>query len=318
MLNDTIPNVAPAQAPTDPSDIAAAVRSRGLLVSLEITTWSGRRLDKTVTADTNARAYADTDAGRYNKNLLGGKVPSFAACMAAASAARTMHYSESLPWTDAGARLLPIRNYFEYTQSIRHARDTFRAAVQTFLSEYPQLCLDAAARLGSMYDASDYPSAEDIAKRFTFKITFDPIPAAADIRVDLPPEVTRHMERSITARVERSVQGAVRDAWDRLYSSVERIRDRLQDIAGADPSGPQGRLHASLFSGAVDTAETLRRLNVLDDPQLEDMAVRVIAELSALDPSTLRKDAGAMQATASAADDMLAAMAGIYGAGGAS
>ena len=308
MQTETIPMQAPQTAAPDPDDIAAIVRARGVLVSLEITTWSGRRLDKRVTADTNSREGAGTDAGRFNKNLLGGKVESFAACVAAAGAARAAYYRETLPWEDEGRRLLPTANYFEFSQTVRQQRDAFKAATAAFLAEYPTLCQDAAARLGSMYDPADYPPAEEIARRFTFRIGFTPVPAASDIRLDLPPEVTRHMERSITARVELSVQAAVRDGWDRLYASVERIRDRLREIAASG-----GRLHGSLFSGAVETAETLRRLNVLQDPQLETMAARIIGELSQLDPSTVRKDPASMEATATAADDILSSMAQLYG-----
>lgn len=314
MTTDTLPSAPPVSpAPSDPSDVAAIARARGVLVSLEITTWSARRLDKRVTADTNTREGADRDAGRYNKHLLGGRVDSHSAVIAAAGAARVAHYRETLPWADEGARLLPTANYFEYAKIIREQRNAFAASVHAFLAEYPQLQQLAAARLGSMYRSEDYPTVQEVGQRFGFRVHFSPVPAASDIRLDLPAEVTAHMERSITSRVETAVQGAVRDGWDRLYSSVERIRDRLQEIAGADPDGPSGRLHASLFSGAVETAETLRRLNVLSDPELDRMAGRIIAELSALDPKQVRKDPSAMQATAAAADSILAEMAGLYG-----
>jgi hypothetical protein len=299
-------------AQTD-ADVAEALRAKGLLVSLEITTWTARRLDKRVTRDTNSRAGADDDAGRYNKHLLGGKVDSFNAVVAAAGAARQLHYDETLPWADEGARLLPVANYFEWSKKIRAARERFKEAVGAFLEEYPQLVQDAAARLGDMYNPADYPPASDIARRFRFRVNTSVIPAASDIRVDLPPAVIQHIQRSTEARITRSVEDAVRAGWDRLYASVERIRDRLREIAGADPDGKQARLHASLFSGAVETAETLRRLNVMEDPQLEDAALRIIRELGALDPKAIRKDADAMEQTADAADAILSAMAGIYG-----
>lgn len=312
MTTDTLPTVAPVSAP-DPDDVAALVRAQGILVSLEVTTWSGRRLDRRVTTDTTDREGADRDAGRFNKNLLGGKVPSFAAVVAAASAARAAHYEQTLPWADEGSRLLPTANYLEYTRVIREQRDAFKRKVDAFLAEYPQLVQDAAARLGNMFNSADYPTTAAVAQRFSYRIAFTPVPAGEDIRLNLPDHVTAHMQKGITARVERSVQAAVRDGWDRLYASVERIRDRLQEITGADPDGPQGRLHASLFSGAVETAETLRRLNILGDPQLDAMADRIVRELSQLDPKEIRKAPDAMQATADAADAILSAMAGIYG-----
>ncbi|MCK9513676.1 MAG: hypothetical protein M0R28_20965 [Pigmentiphaga sp.] len=319
MTTNEIPNVAPVQsAPADPSDVAAIARARGVLVSLEITTWSARRLDKRVTKEATRREGADDDAGRFNKHLLGGKVESHSAVIAAAGAARVAHYRETLPWADEGARLLPIGNYFEYAKIVRDERAKFAAAVETFLQEYPNLQADAARRLGAMYDPSDYPHVSDVAKRFTFRVHFSPVPAASDIRVDLPPEVTAHIERSVTARVENAVHGAVTEGWNRLAESVARIRDRLTEIAGMPEDGPAGRLHASIFAGAVETAETLKRLNVLGDPALDAMADRIVSELSGLDPKAIRKDPAAMSETAKRADDILSAMAGFYGEGGAS
>jgi hypothetical protein len=312
MTNDTIPALpALPSAPADPSDVGSIARARALLASLEITTWSGRRLDKQATRDTTSRAGAEDDAGRFNKLLLGGKVPSFAAVQAAAGAARAAHYAQTLPWTDGGQRLLPVANYFEYAQTVRDARATFRAAVDAFLAEYPALVDDAARRLGTLYDPSDYPTVEELSRKFAYRVGFFPLPAATDIRVDLPPEVIGHMQRSVTARVGRAVETAVRDGWARMAETVERIRDRVQEVSETDG----GRLHAALFDNARETAETLRRLNVLEDPQLDAMAERIISELGTLDPKALRKDPTAMQDTAARADAILASMAGIYGGG---
>lgn len=314
MTTNEIPNMAPlAPVAADPSDVAAMARSRGVLVSLEITTWSARKLDTRVTRDATRREGAEDDAGRFNKHLLGGKVASHSAVVAAAGAARVAHYRETLPWTDDGARLLPIANYFEYAKMLREERERFGNAVNAFLAEYPRLQEDAARRLGAMYDPADYPPVSSVAGRFGFRVHFSPVPAASDIRLDLPPEVTAHIERSVTARVESAVHGAVAEGWNRMHESVKRIADRLRDIAGMPEDGPSGRLHASLFAGAVETAETLKRLNVLADPNLDAMADRIIAELSGLDPKAIRKDPERMQETAARADEILSAMAGLYG-----
>lgn len=298
-----------AALPSTPAELAELVRSQGILVSLEITTWSGRRLDKRATADTTQRAGAGADAGRFNKHLLGGRVASFDAALAAGQAARAVHYHETLPWSDSGPRLLPTANYEHYSKRIREARDRFRAAVQTFLDEYPELCQRAAERLGSLYDPADYPPASEIASRFRFRVVFDPVPAGSDIRLSLPPAVTERMAHGIDARVTMTVRNAVADGWQRLGEQVERVRDRLTEIADSG-----GRLHAAIFEGARDTAQTLRRLNVLQDPQLDAIAQQVEEQLGQLDPKQLRKEGDdALRAAAAEADAILSSMAGLYG-----
>lgn len=304
----------PTTTATTTNGLADMVRARGVLVSLEITTWSARRLDKRVTVDTAIREGASADAGRYNKHLLGGPVPSHSAVTAAATAARTAYYAQTLPWADSGSRLLPTANYFEFAQLIRAERERFRAAVDAFLAEYPRLQSDAEYRLGAMYSADDYPHVDDVAAKFRFRVTFSPVPSGSDIRLDLPPEVTTHIERSVTARVEAATQAAIRDGWERLAESVARVRDRLSEIAAADAAGGKaGRLHATIFESAADTARTLQRLNISDDPELTAIADRIISDLGQLDPRAVRQDAGAMSSVAQQADAILADMRATYG-----
>lgn len=295
--------------------IGELARARGILVSLEVTCWSGRRLDRRVTEETAARHGAESEAGRWNKNLLGGKVESFNAVLAAAQASRNAFYDQTLPWSDKGSRLLAVANYDHFTATVRERRETWKAAVQTFKAEYvsPGFLERCAARLGDTFNPADYPTAAELDRFFTYRVGMSPLPAASDLRVDLPPEILQHIARSVETRVGSAVETAVRDGWTRLSESVQKIRDRLREISGAEA----GRLHAALFENARETAETLRRLNILEDPQLDAMAGRIIAELGGIDASAIRKDPAAMENTATAADAILSDMTAIYGGFGA-
>lgn len=308
-----IMTAAPASDPS--GDIGEIVRSQGVLVSVEITSWSARKLDRRVTRDATERAGADADAGRFNKHLLGGRVQSYNAIIAAIGRARALVHDETLPWGNDGTRLLPTANYLTFAQRIRAAREEVRNYIDAFIAEYPAIVADARARLGDMYDPADYPPADVVAGRFRFRVHFTPVPAATDLRLSLPDNVLAHIERSVTARVERSIDSAVRAGWDRLYAAVERLRDKLAEIIEADSAGDsrQRRFHAALLENAVETAETLKRLNVLQDPNLERAADRIISELSVLDAAGLRKDAASMREAARATSDILHDLAAIYG-----
>lgn len=291
--------------------IGELARARGILVSLEVTCWSGRRLDRRVTAETTARHGAESEAGRWNKNLLGGKVESYNAVLAAAQASRNAFYEHTFPWSDKGSRLLAITNYDHFTATVRANRETWKAAVSTFKAEYaePDFLERCAARLGDTFNPADYPTVAELDKYFTYRVSMSPLPAASDLRVDLPPEILQHIARSVETRVGNAVESAVREGWERLAASVQKIRDRLREISGAEA----GRLHAALFANARETAEIIRRLNILEDPQLDAMAGRIIAELGGIDASAIRKDPAAMESTASAADAILTDMSAIYG-----
>ena len=79
--------------------------TRAMLSGLTIRQWTARKLDKRVTAEVAATHGTDSHVGRYNKSLVAKE--SLAAIVAAANAARALHYARTLPWLDDGARILP-------------------------------------------------------------------------------------------------------------------------------------------------------------------------------------------------------------------
>ena len=57
-------------AMTPLASATSTLSTRAMLVSLSISQWSGRRLDREITDEVNQQHNAAADAGRYNKLLL--------------------------------------------------------------------------------------------------------------------------------------------------------------------------------------------------------------------------------------------------------
>ena len=119
------------------------IASKAMIVNLSISVWPARRFDKKVTNKVAVDNHVNSNVGRYNKALLPVDAPSYKSVISAASAARTEHYKQTLPWSDEGSRILPATNYLEYTSSIRSLRSTFDTCVQDFLDDYPSLIAKA-------------------------------------------------------------------------------------------------------------------------------------------------------------------------------
>jgi hypothetical protein len=97
----------------------------------------------------------------------------------------------------------------------------------------------------------------------------------------------------------------MQDAWTRLHDVVSHIAERLSD--------PKAIFRDSLIDNAKDVCDTLQRLNVTNDPNLEAMRARVAAELTAVSPATLRDVPQVRETTARKAAGIMDAMAGLYG-----
>ena len=283
------------------------IQERAVLVRLSVSSWAARRFDKKVTNQTNAAHAASKDAGRYNKHLLGGKAasPSHAATVNAASAARKVAYAETLSWGDDGFRLLPTKNYVAYTDAVREARATFEANVETFLADYPALVEQARALLNGMFREEDYPSVEELRRKFSMSVEFSPVPSDDDFRLDLPADQISTLAASVNSRVERATKDAMDDAWARLRESVQKVADRLND--------PDAPVYDSLIGNVKAIADVLSRLNVTDDPDLEAMRKMVEKDIAGIAPDVMRKNKPARAAAAQKADAILEAMRGVYG-----
>src|ERR1700684_3758739 len=102
--------------------------TRAMLVNLSISSWAGTKYDRKVTAEVNASHGASSTAGRYNKSLMPDDAESYKALVKFIGKVRVdTHYAQTLPWSDTGWRLLPIKNYQAYTDAIRNAQHEFES-----------------------------------------------------------------------------------------------------------------------------------------------------------------------------------------------
>jgi hypothetical protein len=281
----------------------STLHSRAMLVKLSISTWTARRFDKLITAEVNESHGASEDAGRYNKHLLSGE--SFKAVSKIASDTRTAHYANTLAWTDEGWRLLPTANWQTYTDLTRALRSQFDAALSDFVTEYPRLKELARTRLNGMYKDSDYPAPHQMRDKYKFSVDFSPIPSAGDFRLDLPQSQIDVLEAQIEDRVTVATSEAMREIWDRLYDTVEAMKERL--------GKPGAIFRDSLVYNARELTELLKRLNVTGDANLEAMRVAVRDGLTLADPQTLRTDSVVRAETAQKATQILSAMSSAFG-----
>lgn len=301
---------------------AAGICGRAMLVSLTVSAWSARRFDRQVTDEVNREHAASRDAGRYNKHLFADAAPTHKAACAAAGAVRGVFYTQTLPWSDEGWRLLPSANYFAFTEAMRRARSELADAVQVFVDDYPALCEQARVTLNGLWRAEDYPPVGAVAQKFGAHMAYSPVPSGSDFRLTLPDEEREAIERSVTERVREATDAAMRDAWGRLHRAVSRMYARLtaRVAAEAEAGADEKRLppiHESLVENLRETADILGRLNVTEDPALEAMRQRVLTELATVNGRALRKDSATREDAAKRAGAILDAMADFYGGGAA-
>lgn len=253
---------------------------RAMLARLSITQWSAKKHDKRVTEEVRQQHHAANDAGRYNKSLISAEA--MKTVQQAASTAREVHYKYTLPWKDDGARILPAKAFGTYQAEMRKLRAEFENAADLFCQAYPDYVEEAHARLNGMFDPKDYPAAEAIRGKFTWEVSFDPLPTGGDFRVELDAMQVQAIQDQIDAKTRDSLAEGMRDAWQRLHEALSRVVERL--------SKPDAIFRDSLIGNVRELCDVLPLLNVSDNPDLEAARRSVLANIATLDPETLRID----------------------------
>ena len=280
------------------------IQDKAMLTTLSTSAWCGRRYDKAVSQEVAQKHGTSVDVGRYNKMLLPKEA--LAPIAKVISSARLHHVANSLPWDNSGTRLLPTTNYFAYTTTQRTFREELEKAADQFALEYPGHIQAAHSRLNGLFNASDYPDPYDIRDRFSMSVVVTPVPDGKDFRVDLADSEIDQMRENITADVETRVKAANDDLWKRLHDGVLHIHDRL----GAFKSGDTKRLHDTLVGNLVDLTGLLTRLNVTNDPDLENMRKDIEAKLCGVSVEAMRTSESEREQTQDTAAKILDAMAG--------
>lgn len=289
---------------------AGAISQRAMLVALSISVWTARRHDRRVDGEVAGNHGASVDAGRYNKRLVRKGAAAYEGIIKVANAARQWMYSQTLPWGQEGTRILPAASYLEFQTMMRRYEAQFQAAVADFLVEYPNLLTDAQAMAGSLWRADDYPPASELPGRFGFRIAVLPFPEAGDFRVALGESELVAVRAQIEADVAATMAMATAEVWERLREVVGRMRERLAD--------PKAIFRDSLVGNIRELCELVPRLNITGDAGLQAMATEISRELGRFEPAELRESAEARLATAQAARQIEAKMAGLFGQASAS
>jgi hypothetical protein len=278
-----------------------SISSSALLVELNISVWPASKLDREVTDKVNTDASAVRGASQTKKNLFAGTslrkdISDFAARV------RLYHNKHTLPWADKGERMLPTKLFMEYKQTMNGFEQTFNMMCTNFFVEYPRLVAEAPTNLGTMYKAEDYPDLTDVRLKFGFRRAVKPIPESGDFRLDIPAHDLAEMKNDYEKQYSDRLAEAMREPWERLHKTLVGMSEKLTDIEGDDS---KKRYHDTLISNPIELCGLLTKLNVTNDPKLEEARRQLELTMLGADIESIKEDADSRSALKSKVDAIL-------------
>lgn len=277
-----------------------SISASAVLVELNISVWPASKIDREATEKTNTDAGAVVGAAQTKKNLFAGTslrkdIEKFAARV------RLYHNQHTLPWADKGERLLPTKLFMDYKTAMNGYEQSFNMMCQNFFAEYPRLVAEAPTNLGSLYKPEDYPPIEEVRLKFGFRRTVKPVPEAGDFRLDVPADDMRELVVAFEAQQQDKLAEACREPWERLHAELTAISTKLTD------TGDDGkkRYHDTLISNPLELCSLLTKLNITNDPKLEEARRQLELTMLGANMESIKEDAECRKELKSKVDSIL-------------
>lgn len=282
---------------TTTSASAPSISSSAMLVELNISTWTGRKFDKTVSQEIDQAKHTTTRAGNYHKNLIADE-PKFININKFAGNTRTYHYYATMPWSDSGLRLLTTTMFFEYQTKITEYQQKFYTLVEEALADWDNMISRAQIKLGALFNPEDYPSKDEIRTKYRLNVRFTPVPDAGDFRVDVGNDARQQLKEQYELAYQENLTQAYADVWQRTYDALKNMSDKL--------AGEKKQIFRdTLVSNVREMVELLDKFNITDNADMRKAKTKLESVMLGITPDALREDDDLRLDTKSKVDALL-------------
>lgn len=302
-----------------------SIASAAMLGSLNISVWEGRKKDKSTEEEiAQQKGAASKRAASVHKNLF-AESPALDAIKTLRGEARVWFNRVTLPWDDNGNRLVTTAQYFEIMNDVAMYEKRFNDLVKVFVTNYSTEISKQAFQMGSLFNRNEYPSADEITTKFRFALNLNPLPMSQDFRLTIGNEALRELQERCERDTQERLKIAMSDAWTRVKTQVEWIRDRLQAVEEYTPGAEEEKeydehgnvtgvkivkkrrpkLHESMLDNGLELCSLLRDLNVTNDPKLEEARKMLEAAIVHVDIDSLRESPAVQSSTKQKMEDIL-------------
>jgi hypothetical protein len=270
--------------PTTQTTPNAAQRLRTTMAAVRLAfTWLGVR--KTLAPEqrtTAARAFqADRELLSASKLILDTKNPAYRAVAAVRSEASTYWRNVTLPFPEAGIRLLPQSSLSTFASTMQTYRERLQEAASELAGQYDQIKSEAERRLGTLFNASDYPTTLD--GLFDLEVSYPTIEPPAYL-VSLHPDVYQQEQARVRERFESAVELAEKAFATELQRLTGHLAERLTGLHDGQPKV----FRDSAVENLREFFERFRRLNIRSSPELDALVEQAQQTINGVEPQTLR------------------------------
>lgn len=236
---------------------------KAILVKLTIRRAALTRRDNALTAKVQA---AEGDAGiTVLTKLFQDKDSPINSIMRAVNEVYTYHKTNTLPYVDAGPRILPNANYFTYTQEVQHRVVKVEHHLDVYMPHYDQLVQQDiayrnAGRAAGRACVDEYPTADAFRRSMSLEYKFSPMPDSRHFLFDLSESDLQACEQA----ENEALAAANADTINRMLKPLGALVERLGEYQGQKGE----RFHDTVISNVLDGIKQARGLMLFPNDEL--------------------------------------------------
>ena len=215
------------------------------------------------------------------KKLLDVKHPAFKFVTTVRGRALSLWKGMSLPYPEPGIRLIRQDDVPVFDVQLTSLKAELAEAVLQLDERYGELKSAARARLGRLYNSTDYP--DSLIGLFKLEHDYPSIEAPEYLR-ELSPELFRQEQARVTARFEEAVQLAEEAFTAEFAKVVSHLTERL---SGTEDGKPKV-FRDSAIENLGEFFGRFRALNVRSNVELDQLVEDAQRIVRGVEPQALR------------------------------
>ena len=280
-------NTAPANVTELPELVTPTISSSALRVGLSISVPTMRKMDKRATREVIAHNNARKGSAHVSKKLIQAVAHEDMTKLVASM--RAYHREQTVPWGDLGDRLVSNQNLIDYKNNMAQLEDEFWDLAEQTLVEYPQAVEQARLEvtgLGYMFNEDEYPSVDQLRRKFKFSLVFEAVPDVGDFRVDIGNQAASEMREQYKQVLSDRINAVHQDLAERLAEPLQRMSKGLDYNEGEKPSG----FRDTLVDNVLSIVDLMRTCNLNGNAHIAGIQQDLRATLKGVTPDGLRRD----------------------------
>jgi hypothetical protein len=290
-----------------PETTQAAGRLRATMAAVRVAfTWLGVR--KTLSPEQKSQAAESFGAEREflsaGKKLLDTSHPAFKAVTSVRNRIVSYWKGMSLPYPEPGIRLIRQDDIGAFTLQLTTLKQELAEAVEALDRRYAELKSAARQRLGSLYNAADYPTS--LTGWFDCNWDFPSVEPPDYLR-QLSPQLYEQEAARVSARFDEAIRLAEEAFTEELSKLVSHLTERL---SGTEDGKPKV-FRDTAVENLGEFFERFRHLNVRSNQQLDELVGQAQRIVSGVQPQQLRDDQPLRQQIATQLSSVQATLDGL-------